>query len=79
MVVADNSNLFGVGVAVVAAAVAIVAAVTAYEQNNQKGIAVVFTTILLVIPFLISGLQLNLKNTSENSMGQEQLLYDYCC
>ena len=33
--------------------------VTVYEQNNQKGIAVVFTTILLVIPFLISGLQLN--------------------
>ena len=32
---------------------------TVYEQNNQKGILVVFTTILLVIPFLISGLQLN--------------------
>ena len=32
---------------------------TVYEQNNQKGIAVVFTAILLVIPFLISGLQLN--------------------
>ena len=33
--------------------------VTVYEQNNQKGIAAVFTIVLLVIPFLISGLQLN--------------------
>ena len=33
--------------------------VTVYEQNNQKGIVVIFTIILLVIPFLISGLQLN--------------------
>ena len=33
--------------------------VSVYEQNNQKGIVVVFTTILLVIPCLISGLQLN--------------------
>ena len=33
--------------------------VTVYEQYNQKGIAVVLTTIPLVIPFLISGLQLN--------------------
>ena len=31
---------------------------TVYEQNNQKGI-VVFATILLVMPFVISGLQLN--------------------
>ena len=31
---------------------------TAYEQNNRKGIVVVFTTILLVLPCLISGLQL---------------------
>ena len=33
--------------------------VTVYEQNNEKGVVVVFTTILLVTTFLISGLQLN--------------------
>ena len=32
---------------------------TVYEENNQKGIVVIFTIILLVLPFLISGLQLN--------------------
>ena len=32
---------------------------TVHEQNNQKGIVVVFTTVLLVFSFLISGLQLN--------------------
>ena len=32
---------------------------TVDEQNEQKGIVVVFAAILLVISFLISGLQLN--------------------
>ena len=41
--------------------------VTIYEQNNQKGIAVVFTALLLVIPILIGGLQLN--HVSYGTMG----------
>ena len=41
--------------------------VTVHEQNNQKGIAVVFATILLVIPFLISGLQLNHGHPEEDA------------
>ena len=50
---------------------------TVYEQNNQKGIVVAFTAVLSVIPFLISGLQLN--HVVVDPPGHPSCRHHYCC